>query len=208
MINRDDFFTTGEPFWKKGGDLWDPLRTLLGFLRNSPFKIETEIPESVFIKGKVSIGKGTVIDPGVFIEGPCHIGKNCKVGHGAYLRPGTVLLDHSTVGHAAEIKHSLLMEGATASHLCYVGDSILGPNVNLGAGVKCANLRLDRKPIFFIINGKKVDTQLEKFGAILGEGVQVGCNAVLNPGTLIGKNSIVYPLVNIGGYISPKRSVK
>ena len=178
------------------------------YLKNSNPQIEVAIPETAFVKGDVSIGKGTVIDPGVYIEGPCHIGKNCKIGHGAYLRPGSVLMDNTTVGHAAEIKHSLLMEGATASHFCYVGDSILGPNVNLGAGVKCANLRLDRKPITLSIKENKINTHLEKFGAILGEGVQVGCNAVLNPGTLIGKGCLVYPLVNTGGFIPPNSRVK
>ncbi len=214
MFQYEDFFSTQEfahsLLWQKEGFLWDPLIHLEIYLKTVSHKIEIEIPDGVYLKnlGEISIGEGTIIDPSVLIEGPCIIGRNCTIRHGAFLRAGTVLGEECMVGHASEIKNSLLMDGAVASHFCYVGDSILGPNVNLGAGVKCANLRLDRKKIFGYYQGKKIQTHLEKLGAILGEGVQVGCNCVLNPGTFIGKKSIVYPLVNIGGFTPPMKRVR
>lgn len=210
MFQHADFFSTSDPLWQKNGFLWDPLIFLYPFLTMFSHKIEIPIPDDVYLKNpeKISIGEGTKVDSSVLIEGPCIIGKNCTIRHGAFLRAGTVLRDGCMVGHATEIKHSLLMEGAVASHFCYVGDSILGPNVNLGAGVKCANLRFDQQPVFVLYQDKKIHTNLTKLGAILGEGVQIGCNSVLNPGTFIGKKSIVYPLLNVGGFIPPMKSVK
>jgi NDP-sugar pyrophosphorylase family protein len=171
------------------------------------FKIEIEIPEGVYLERKelISIGKGTVIEPGVFIRGPCMIGKNCTIRHGAYLRESVILGDQCHIGHGTELKHSVLLDRAAATHFVYVGDSILGHSVNLGAGVKCANLRLDRADVSVRFNGKKLKTGLKKFGAIVGDRVQIGCNSVLNPGTLIGRESFSFPLMNLKGTI-PSRS--
>jgi NDP-sugar pyrophosphorylase family protein len=190
--------------------IWEALHLLRDYLSSYHHKIEVEIPTSSFIKGEnfISIGKGTVIDPGVFIQGPCIIGEDCEIRHGSFLRGNVILGNRCVIGNGAELKNTILMDGVSAAHLCYLGDSILGSHVNIGAGVKCANLRLDRSEISIIIDGQKVNTGLKKLGAILGDEVQVGCNAVLNPGTVVGKKTIIHPLLNVGGTIPPYSQVK
>lgn len=194
--------------WKEGAPVWAPLLLLKDFLKEkNPCQIEIEIPEGVFLENResISIGKGTVIEPGVFIQGPCIIGKECVIRHGAYIRRDVICGDRCQIGHSAELKSSILLDGACATHFVYVGDSILGNDVNLGAGVKCANLRLDRGEVRVQWGKEKVKTGLKKFGAIVGDRVQIGCNCVLNPGTLVGRESFSYPLMNLGGFI-PTRS--
>ena len=204
MEEIDDFFSLGRfahgSLWEKGKPVWGPLLALDGYLRKQSFRIEIKIPEGVHLDRAdlIAIGKGTVIEPGVYIQGPCIIGKNCILRHGAYLRGGVLCGDHCAIGHSSEIKHSILFDYSAATHFTYVGDSILGSWANLGAGVKCANLRLDRQD---------VKPGMLKFGACIGDRVQVGCNCVLNPGTLIGKESVIYPLLNFGGVIPPNSRI-
>jgi UDP-N-acetylglucosamine diphosphorylase / glucose-1-phosphate thymidylyltransferase / UDP-N-acetylgalactosamine diphosphorylase / glucosamine-1-phosphate N-acetyltransferase / galactosamine-1-phosphate N-acetyltransferase len=116
--------------------------------------------------------------------------------------------DSCVVGHDTEVKHSIFFNGASAAHFNYVGDSILGNGSNLGAGVKCANLRLDHQPVCVMVLGEKVDTGLLKLGAIIGDGAKVGCNCVLNPGTILGKNSFCFPCLNVHGFIPEGGKVK
>ncbi len=196
--------------WREGAHVWSPLLMLKDYLKEkNPCRIEIVIPEGVFLENResISIGKGTVIEPGVYIQGPCIIGKDCVIRHGAYIRGPVLCGDRCQIGHSAELKGSILLDGASATHFVYVGDSILGNDVNLGAGVKCANLRLDRREVQVHLEGKKVKTGLKKFGAIVGDRVQIGCNCVLNPGTLVGHESFAYPLVNLGGFIPPRSQV-
>lgn len=196
--------------WQEGAPVWSALGLIQFFLSSMQHKIEIILHREIFLENResISIGRGTKIDPGVYIEGPCWIGKDCHIRHGAMIRGGSILNDRCMVGHGTEIKQSILLEDAAATHLCYVGDSILGQGVNLGAGVKCANLRLDRKPIAIQAGGERINTGLRKLGAILGDGVQIGCNCVLNPGTLIGPQSVSQPLMNFGGYIPPRSQVR
>lgn len=214
MLTFDSFFSlknfAHSSLWKRGEPVWAALLSLKDYLDRSTFRIEIEIPSRVYLENaeQISIGKGTILEPGILIQGPCIIGENCSVRHGAYLRGGVILGDRCIIGHATEIKRAILLDGATASHLCYVGDSILGSGANLGAGVKCANLRLDRKEVVVSYEGRRVATGLKKFGAIVGDNTQIGCNAVLNPGTLFGRDSFCHPLVNIGGVIPAGSEVK
>lgn len=194
--------------WKEGEPVWSALQNIKSYLSEKKFfEIEIDVPQGVILDRKelISIGTGTVIEPGVYIQGPCIIGKNCVIRHGAYLREGVICGDGCQIGHSAELKHSILLNKAAATHFVYVGDSILGSSVNLGAGVKCANLRLDRREVTIPFDGKRVKTGLKKFGAIVGDRVQIGCNSVLNPGTLVGRESFSYPLMNLNGFI-PSRS--
>lgn len=199
MFAPQEFFSL--PFFKECTFVWELLACIGPYIDFLEHKIEIEVGPNVFLSGpeKISIGRGTKIAPGVFIEGPCVIGKDCEIGHGAYIRPGTILGDRCVIGHAAEVKNSILCSEARATHFTYVGDSILGFRVNLGAGVKCANLRLDRKPVAIVHDGKRWETGLLKMGAIVGDFSQVGCNAVLNPGTLLYPGSVVAPLSSVGG---------
>jgi UDP-N-acetylglucosamine diphosphorylase / glucose-1-phosphate thymidylyltransferase / UDP-N-acetylgalactosamine diphosphorylase / glucosamine-1-phosphate N-acetyltransferase / galactosamine-1-phosphate N-acetyltransferase len=190
---------------------WEAVKGLLAFLAERGLgKIEVALPEGVFLEKReqISIGSGTRVEPGCFIQGPCFIGKNCQIRHGAYIRGGAVIGDGSTVGHATEVKHSIFLPGASAPHFNYVGDSILGGKVNLGAGTTCANLRLDRKNVLFKIGGEPVDTGMAKLGALIGDGAQIGCHTLLNPGTLIGKGTHSYPSLILHGVIPEKSVVK
>ena len=200
FFNLDHFMH--KSLWIESLPVWSALHKLKDYLNSySLGRIEIEIPPNVYLKNPelISIGKGTVIEPGAMIIGPCIIGENCVIAHCAYIREYIILGDHCSIGHSAELKHSILLDGSAVTHFCYVGDSIIGNGVNLGAGVKCANLRLDRGEV--LAGLKKISSGLKKFGAIVGDGAQIGCNSVINPGTLIGKGAICYPLQNIGGTI-------
>ena len=190
---------------------WEALDRLKDYLSSLELgKIEVAIPATVHLVNAhlISIGPGTVVEPGAYIQGPCSIGKNCIIRHGAYIRGNVLIGDSCVIGHDTEVKHSIFFNGAAAAHFNYVGDSILGNGSNLGAGVKCANLRLDHQPICVATAGEKIDTGLLKLGAIIGDGAKVGCNCVLNPGTFLGKNSFCFPCLNIYGFIPEGGKVK
>ncbi len=181
-----ELFILDQPIWESLKHLKDYLRSLkLG-------KIECDIPSSVTLVHPelISIEERTVVEPGAYIEGPCFIGKDSQVRHGAYVRPFVLTGERCVIGHASEIKHALLLNGAQAPHFNYVGDSILGANTNLGAGVICANYRLDHKDVVVEIDGERYETGIKKFGAVLGDGSQIGCNSVINPGVLLRKNTL------------------
>ncbi|MGQ9456422.1 MAG: glucose-1-phosphate thymidylyltransferase [Armatimonadota bacterium] len=166
----------------------------------------------------VVIGEGTVVEPGVFIIGPAIIGKNCQIRHGAYIRGDVIVGNNCIVGHASELKNCIMLDTAQCPHFAYVGDSILGRNVNLGAGTKLSNVPVvsvkdpvtgKRSTVKVTIDGAEYDTGLQKFGAIIGDGCQLGCNVVTNPGCLIGKNTLVYPCVSLRkGYYPPNTIIK
>ena len=186
---------------------WEPLCQIEVFFQQSRLgQIECEIPEGVFLVNPelISIAEDTRIEPGVFIQGPCLIGKGCEVRSGAYIRRNVIVGDHCVIGHGTEVKHSILLDEVYAAHFNYIGDSILGNRVNLGAGVKLANLRLDRQEILVICEGKKLSTNLKKLGAIIGDDAQLGCNAVVNPGSLIEKGFFCPPLQTLTGYVQKK----
>ncbi len=191
--------------------VWAALTKLSSYLKHTqPGKIDVKIPEGVFVVNKemISIGRGTIIEPGAFISGPCIIGENCVIRHGAYIRGDVITGDGCVIGHATEIKHSILLNNAGAAHFNYVGDSILGNHVNLGAGVKLANLKLNHDDVFIFLKGDKISTKLKKMGAILGDNVQLGCNAVTNPGTLMGPGSFCYPCACVKGFIPSKTIIR
>jgi NDP-sugar pyrophosphorylase family protein len=156
--------------------------------------------------GRVHISEGTIVEPGAYIVGPTYIGRNCEIRHNAYIRGSVLIGDECVIGNSTEIKHSVLLDGSAAPHFNYVGDSILGSGVNLGAGTKLSNLPIvsekapnGKRPTIFIplSDGKSIDTGLPKLGAILGDGVQTGCNSVLNPGCIVGRNSWIYPNISL-----------
>ena len=150
-------------------------------------------------KGRVIIDPTAKIEPSTHFIGPCYIGPEAIIRHGAYIRENSWICSRALVGHCSEVKHSILLPGSKAPHFNYVGDSILGKGVNLGAGVKLSNLRNDGGEVFLRIEGKRIASGLRKFGAILGEDTQLGCNAVTNPGTVLGCKSVVWPNTNVTG---------
>jgi NDP-sugar pyrophosphorylase family protein len=166
----------------------------------------------------IFIGKGARVEPGAYVHGPAYIAEGAVVRHGAFVRENVVLLPGAILGHASEAKHSLFLPNAHAPHFNYVGDSILGQGVNLGAGTKLSNLTLvsakdpvtgKRPTLELDIEGKIYDTGLVKLGAILGDNTQTGCNAVLNPGSLVGQGSLIYANLSLRkGYYPPHSIIK
>lgn len=152
----------------------------------------------------IEIGKGTLIETGTMIKSPTIIGDNNEIRQGAYLRGHIITGRGCILGHTTEIKHTIFLNDAKAGHFNYLGDSILGNNTNLGAGTKLANLRFTGGNIFIEHQEERIDTGRKKFGAILGDDTQTGCNSVTNPGTLLGKGSFVMPNTTVRtGYHSP-----
>jgi len=141
----------------------------------------------------VHLGEGTIVEPGVYIRGPAWIGKNCEIRHGAYIRENVIAGDGCVLGNSCEFKNCVLLSGAHVSHFSYVGDSIVGRDVNLGAGVILSNYRLDGQTIRVRVAGQLVETGLRKFGAMVGDGASIGCNAVINPGSLVAKEARILP---------------
>ena len=140
---------------------------------------------------------------GSYIEGPVIIGENCKIGPNCYIRPYTSIGNNCHIGNACDIKNSIIMDNSKVPHQNYVGDSIIGQNCNLGAGTKIANLRLDKKNIEIILNGKKFNTKRRKLGAIMGDNVQTGINSMTNVGSMVGNNVFIGPGTLAQGEIKP-----
>jgi UDP-N-acetylglucosamine diphosphorylase / glucose-1-phosphate thymidylyltransferase / UDP-N-acetylgalactosamine diphosphorylase / glucosamine-1-phosphate N-acetyltransferase / galactosamine-1-phosphate N-acetyltransferase len=148
---------------------------------------------AVLAGGPLSLGQGVLVESGAFIKGPTIIGDRTEIRQGAYLRGHCLVGARCVVGHVTEVKHAILLDGAKAGHFAYLGDSILGNEVNLGAGTKLANLRFGGGEILVKTEAGPIASGLRKFGAVLGDRVQTGCNAVTNPGTVLGKKSMVLP---------------
>ena len=162
---------------------------------------------AILFDSNICIGEGTVVEPGALIKGPTIIGHNTEVRQGAYVRGNCLIGNGCIVGHNTEVKTSIMLDGAKAGHFAYIGDSILGNDVNLGAGTKLANLKIVDVEMKLKIEGRTYTTGLKKLGAILGDHVETGCNSVTSPGTLLGRASLIYPCVNVPGGYYPSRSV-
>ena len=154
----------------------------------------------------IYIGAGSLIEAGALIKGPAIIGDHVEIRQGAYIRGNCIIGDNCVIGHATEIKNSIMLNGSKAAHFAYVGDSILGNNVNLGAGTRLANIYLRNIKIIIMTKEKKYRTDLDKLGAIMGDGTQTGCNCVCNPGTLVGKSSLIFPGVTVAAKTYPEGS--
>ncbi|MFH1588498.1 MAG: hypothetical protein ABIA76_04135 [Candidatus Diapherotrites archaeon] len=151
-----------------------------------------ETEKYAVIKGKLFLGKNSVIKSGTRIEGNVFIGENCVIGPNAFLRNGAILAGNNHVG-MSEVKNSIILFNSNIPHFNYVGDSILGENVNLGAGTKIANLRFDNGNVKVELNGKKTDSGRRKLGALIGNNVKTGINSSINCGKIIKKNETIAP---------------
>lgn len=191
---------TSGPAWavlNPDGD--DGLKAQMGRLVQSLASVE-ELPQGVHARGTdIIVHPTAVIEAGASLVGPCYIGPRATVRSGAYVREFSWICADAVVGHATEVKHSILLPGAKAPHFNYVGDSILGKGVNLGAGTKLSNLRNDGGEVHLRLDGERIPSGLRKFGALLGEGAALGCNSVTNPGVVLGCNSTVWPNVTVTG---------
>lgn len=151
------------------------------------------LPGAFLSDDQIILGAGTVVESGALIKGPTVIGKDTEVRQGAYVRGNCLVGDDCVVGHTTEIKGSILLDGAKAGHFAYIGDSILGRDVNLGAGTKLANLKMIPGQVTVKVDGKPIKTGRRKLGAILGDLTETGCNSVTSPGTIVGPRSVIYP---------------
>ena len=187
------------------GQAWEAVLRISEYLAANlqPQQLGQEV-----VEGDVFIGEGTVIEPGALIRGPVWIGRNCRIGHGATIRENVIVGDGCVVGHSVELKNSLLFNGCDVPHFNYVGDSILRHRVHLGAGAKLANYRLIRGNVNVRLADRKIDSGLAKLGALIGDRTEIGCNAVLQPGTILGRDCVLYPSVTFGGVMPEGRLVK
>ena len=154
----------------------------------------------------VWIAKSAKIAPTAFIAGPTIIGKNAEIRHCAFIRGKAIVGENTVVGNSTELKNVILFNNVQVPHYNYVGDSILGYKSHLGAGSIISNVKSDKKLVVIKYLDEKIETNLKKVGAMIGNNVEVGCGSVLNPGTIIGKNSNIYPLSSVRGVV-PENSI-
>ena len=184
--------------------VWEALLRLeeyvTGRVAVSSSSSSAHVMQGAIVGQDVILGKNVVVEPHAYIKGPAIIGDRAEIRHGAYVRDHAVIGRNCIIGHATEVKRSILMDGASAGHWNYIGDSILGSDVNLGAGTKLSNKKIVNTEVTIRdLDGNHYSTGQQKLGAIIGDSTQVGCNSVLNPGTLLGKRCLVYPLVSARG---------
>ena len=188
---------------------WDALKRLKDYIEaNVRPGLHNACDGVAFIGKNVFIGEGTVVEDGVMIKGPAIIGRNCQIRHNAYFREHVIVGDNCVVGNSCELKGAILFNNSQVPHFNYVGDSIIGHKAHLGAGVILSNVKSLKGNVAIQHEGKSFDTGLRKFGALVGDGVEIGCNTVLNPGSIIGRKSVIYPGVNWRGVLPPDSIAK
>ena len=181
---------------------WEALKQIESYLAaNLKPALHNKCEGVAFVGEKVFIGEGTVVEDGAMIKGPAIIGRNCQIRHNAYIREHVIIGDDCMVGNSCELKNALLFNGCQVPHFNYVGDSILGHKAHLGAGVILSNFKSLPGNVTVEMDGVPFDTGLRKFGALIGDGAEIGCNAALNPGSIIGRGAVIYPGVNWRGIL-------
>jgi NDP-sugar pyrophosphorylase family protein len=196
--------------FENANHVWNALAQIPSYLQ---FRLKPGIYGRMvgkpFISGAVFIGRGTVIEHGAMIKGPAWIGEGCEIRNGCYIRENVIVGSGCVLGNSCEFKNSIIFDEAQIPHFNYVGDSILGFRAHLGAGAILSNVRLDHSEIVIPNDeGGFLPTGLRKFGAIVGDRAEIGCNSVLNPGSLIGKNSVLYPGTQWRGVLPANSVVK
>lgn len=207
-MKASDYFTLPAslavfaPFFRADVPPWEWLKQLAAALASLPDPAATAArPPGVHIEGKVWLHPSVKLPAYATIIGPTWIGAGTEIRPGAFIRGNVIVGERGVLGNACEFKHCLLMDGVQVPHFSYVGDSIMGNRSHFGAGVICSNLRLDQQPVTVRAADAVYETGLKKFGAIVGDGAEVGCNAVLNPGTLLGPRSLVTPTLSFAGVL-------
>jgi NDP-sugar pyrophosphorylase family protein len=166
-------------------------------------RIRSRVPPNLYICGDVFIGENVALPPSGYIQGPAYVGDHCTLRPSVYIRENVIVGQHCVLGNSCEFKHSILLDHVQVPHFNYVGDSILGAYAHLGAGAILSNVRFDKSEILIKGSNNKVyATGLKKLGAIMGDYAEVGCNAVLQPGTCLFPHGKVYPLNSAKGIIT------
>lgn len=193
--------TLAAPLLREYTHPWEALPGLRAFI----ITLGETLPRSEYerIAPDVWIARDATIAASASIAGPCIIGHDAEIRHCAFIR-GSALVGHgAVVGNSTELKNALLFDGVQVPHYNYVGDSILGYKAHMGAGAITSNVKSDKTLVTVRTPEGRIETGLKKFGAILGDQVEVGCNSVLNPGTVIGRGSSIYPTSCVRGFIAP-----
>lgn len=188
---------------------WDALKKLKSYLAaNLTPALHHRAEGEAFIGPNVFIGEGTVVEQGAMIKGPAIIGRNCQIRHNAYIREDVIIGDDCVIGNACEFKGAFLFNKCQVPHFNYVGDSILGYKAHLGAGVILSNVKVVPGNVTVEKDGIPFDTGLRKFGALLGDNTDIGCNSVLNPGSIVGRGAVIYPCTAWRGILPHNMIVK
>lgn len=204
---HSDLFSPEEPVWSAISGIGGYLEERLD--RVGATRRAATIDPRAVVGDRVHVGPGTVIEANAIVKGPAWIGSDTVVRSGAYLRENVIIGSGCVIGNSSELKNCLLFNRCEVPHFNYVGDSILGFRVHLGAGVICSNVRLDRASVK-VRDGEAgmIDTGLRKFGAIIGDRTEIGCNTVLSPGSILGRDCVVYPLTSWQGVLPERRIAK
>ncbi|MDR1254433.1 MAG: UDP-N-acetylglucosamine diphosphorylase [Puniceicoccales bacterium] len=215
MMQAKQFFSSITDTWPfknmllLGMEPWMWLKylpeALAKFFMHCPIdnRIRSMVPPNLYICGDVFIGENVALPPLGSIQGPAYIGDHCILRPSVYIRENVIVGQHCVLGNSCEFKHSILLDHVQVPHFNYVGDSILGTHAHLGAGAILSNVRFDKKEILIKDgNNGLCATGLKKLGAIMGDYTEVGCNAVLQPGTCLFPHCKVYPLSSAKGVIT------
>ena len=179
---------------------WEVLADVKDIILDIGSKLDLELYEK---RGEdIWISKSAKVYPNNYIAGPCIIGHNTEVRPGAFIRGNALVGENCVVGNSTELKNVILFDKVQVPHYNYVGDSILGYKAHLGASAITSNVKSDKTNVSILIENERYNTNLRKFGAILGDCVEVGCGTVLNPGSVVGKNTNIYPLSSVRGYVA------
>jgi NDP-sugar pyrophosphorylase family protein len=189
--------------------VWEALKQIASYLQ---FRLKPAVLGDLvgkpFITSQVFVGEGTIVEQGAVLKGPAWIGQNCHIRSGCYVRENVIVGDGVVMGNSCEFKNSIIFNEAQVPHFSYVGDSILGFRAHLGAGVILSNVKLDHGEINVAAADGQIATGLTKFGAIVGDRTEIGCNAVINPGSILGRDSIIYATANFRGVLPANSIVK
>lgn len=199
--------TSHRPLFENITHPWEALKQIGSYLQ---FRLKPAIHARLigkpFVSGAVFVGRGTVIEQGAMIKGPAWIGENCEIRAGCYIRENVIVGNGAVLGNSCEFKNCIIFDEAQIPHFNYVGDSILGYKAHLGAGVILSNVKLDKTEIAIASEEGLIPTGLRKFGAIIGDRAEIGCNSVISPGSLIGRDTVLYPGTQWRG-VAPANSI-
>src|ERR1700682_14393 len=189
--------------------VWDALKQIASYLQ---FRLKPavlgELVGKPYISNHVFVGAGTIVEQGAMLKGPAWIGENCHIRSGCYVRENVIVGDGVVMGNSGEFKNCIPFGEAPVPYFNYVGDSMLGYHAHLGAGVILSNVKLDHREIHVSATDGDIATGLTKFGAVIGGRTEIGCNAVIHPGSVLGRDCIVYPGANFRGVLPSATVVK
>src|SRR3954465_5146247 len=189
--------------------VWDALKQIASYLQ---FRLKPAVMGDLlgkpFVSNQVYVGAGTIVEQGAVLKGPAWIGENCHIRSGCYVRGNVIVGNGGVMGNSGEFKNCILFDEAQVPHFNYVGDSILGYRAHLGAGAILSNVKLDHGEIHVGAADGHIATGLTKFGAIVGDRTEIGCNAVINPGSVLGRDCLIYPGANFRGVLPSASVVK